>query len=344
MIERWTAGQPGVAIEDQASLSLVREQVRARAQAAGLDPAVGEGLVTAASELASNVLRHAREGRVVVRPVRRGGVPGVEVVAADRGPGIADPPAALSGRGSGAFPRLTTGTGPTGTGLGAGLAGARRLAQELDLDVRLGEGTCVWARSFAAPVPRSEVALFGRALAGEPVSGDDGAFWRGEEHLLLAVADGLGHGPEAREASRAAIDALASCDPGAALGGLLARCADAVRGTRGAVITLLRLGLRDREGDHLGVGDVRTVVCGPGKLEVLLGNPGLLAGSQAPTPRTRAAPIRLNPHGALAIFTDGLRSAAAPGPGAGSDPVALACELATRFARGTDDLLVLAAR
>ena len=45
-------------------------------------------------------------------------------------------------------------------------------ADEVDIDVRLGEGTCVWARKFASPVPKArEVAIFGRPCEGEAVSG-----------------------------------------------------------------------------------------------------------------------------------------------------------------------------
>ena len=199
-------------------------------------------------------------------------------------------------------------------------------------------------RSFASPVPRSEVALYGRALPGERISGDDALFVRGEEHLLLAVADGLGHGPEARAASRAVMDALVRSDPGAPLKELLASSAAAAEGTRGAVLTLVRLDLLTRQLEHLGVGDVRTLLCGPGKVEVLAGSAALLSGRGREVPRARGTQAALSPHGALLVFTDGLRSIAAPGPASGTDPVALAHELASGFARATDDLLVLAAR
>ena len=48
----------------------------------------------------------------------------------------------------------------------------------------------------------------GQTLSGEIISGDDGGFVQSESQLLAAVADGLGHGPEAREASNRAIDAV----------------------------------------------------------------------------------------------------------------------------------------
>lgn len=332
LIERWTAGGDWLDVLDGASTAEARQLVRHRAAEAGLTSVQAEALATATSELVTNQLRHARQGRLAVRPVRRAGVSGVEVIAADRGAGIPDPVAALAGR-----------SAPSGS-LGAGLGGARRLTQEMDLDVRVGEGTCVRVRTFATSVPRSVVAIYGRPFPGELSSGDDAVFVRGDETLLLAVADGLGHGREARAASAAAIDAVAAA-PTLALPELVQRCAAAVEGTRGVVLALVRLHLVTRQLERVGVGDVRTLLLAPGRLESFPGSPGLLSGRQGERPRAaRQTADQLSPHGALLLFTDGLRSAAAPAPGPAGEPMALAHDLAVRFGRDTDDLLVLAAR
>ncbi len=332
MIDRWTAGLDWFEVADAASVSSARERVRACSAGAGLGTVAAEALATAASELANNQLRHARGGRMAVRSVRRLAVAGVEVVAADRGPGIADPAAAVAGAGPGAGP-----------GLGAGLAAARRLTHELDLDVRQGEGSCLRVRTFAAPVARSEVALLGRALAGERINGDDGLVVRGETSLLVAVADGLGHGPEARAASSRAMAAI-HAEPSAPLTELLTRAAAAVEGTRGVVLALVRLDLATREVEHLGVGDVRVAVQGPSGTALLPGVPGSLTGRPGARLRMRPARATLSPHGALFLCTDGLRSGAAPRPGPTPEVVRLASELVADFARGTDDLLVVTVR
>ncbi|MDB5295192.1 MAG: hypothetical protein JWO31_1175, partial [Phycisphaerales bacterium] len=73
------------------------------------------------TEAANNVLRHGRGGELVVRPLDRGPVGGVEVLAIDRGPGIANVRRAMEDG-------FTTGSTP-GTGLGA----IRRLSSEFDL-------------------------------------------------------------------------------------------------------------------------------------------------------------------------------------------------------------------
>lgn len=336
MIERWTDGLDWFEVVDAASSTTARERVRACAAGAGLGPVATEGLATAATELATNLLRHARGGRMVVRAVRRrvadgADVAGVEVLAADRGPGIADPASAVAG------------AGHVGPGLGAGLAGARRLTHELDLDTRQGEGTCVRVRTFAAPVARSEVAVHGRPLAGERISGDDGLVVRGDGALLVAVADGLGHGPEARAASSKAMAAIHAA-PAAPLPELLTRAAAAVEGTRGVVLALVRLDLATREVEHLGVGDVRVAVQGPSGVSLLPGVPGSLTGRPGERLRARPARAALSPHGALLVCTDGLKSGAAPRPGPIPEVTRLASELVADFARGTDDLLVVAVR
>lgn len=340
LVARWLEGAAPVDVVealDEASVAAVRQRVREAGARAGLDATALESLAAAASELATNQLRHARRGRVVVRAVRRGQVPGVEVIAADEGPGIDDPAAALAG-GAGSA------TGGQGGGLGAGLAAARRLSHELDLDVRLGEGTCARARAFAAPVPRSEVAILGRALAGEPVSGDDALARYTPDHLLVAVADGLGHGPEARAGAAAALDALAAADPTAPLPALIARCADAVRGTRGAVMSVARLDLATRAVEHAGVGDVHLLLHEPAGDVRLPGGRGFLAGASRLPLRVREDTASLGRWGALVLYSDGLKTAAAPPAGLVGDVVTAAHDLVARFARGTDDLTVLVAR
>ena len=150
----WLAGVPAIDVVDEASTSEVREEVRRVAGGAGLSRTASEELVAAASELAHNQLRHARAGRVAVREVSRGGVVGVEVIAADRGEGIADPASALRGGAR------------TSSSLGIGLGAAARQSDEMDVEVRRGEGTCVRVRRFAAPVARSEVGVLSRASRG----------------------------------------------------------------------------------------------------------------------------------------------------------------------------------
>jgi serine/threonine-protein kinase RsbT len=117
----------------------VRQQVRAAAADSGLSLVDQTKLVTAASELARNTLVHGGGGVARIEVIRSaGGRAGVKLHFSDEGPGIADIDLAL------------TDGWTTGTGLGLGLSGARRLVDEFELNSKPGEGTSVmvvkWSR------------------------------------------------------------------------------------------------------------------------------------------------------------------------------------------------------
>jgi anti-sigma regulatory factor (Ser/Thr protein kinase) len=241
-----TGGAEPIRIGDEAAVSSIREAIRARGNEIGMDRVRTEKLAAAASEIGHNQLRHAGGGEMLVRTIQRSGVPGVEVLARDTGAGIADPTSALAGR-----PAPVSAAG----GLGVGLSAANRLADELDFDVRWGAGTTIAARKFASPLPRSEVAVLARACQGQTVIGDDALFLRRGDGLLLAVADGLGHGPPAQEASQRAMDAVRASESTSPRE-LLEVCQAALAGTRGAVMSVVFIPDGGTELLHAGVGNV----------------------------------------------------------------------------------------
>jgi anti-sigma regulatory factor (Ser/Thr protein kinase) len=93
----------------------------------------------AASELATNIARHAQAGLIHVH-----GCDGyVKVIAQDRGPGFANVDAALLDRHSGG--RQLGSDDPWREGIGCGLGAVRRLMDQVDIRSTLGVGTCVMA-------------------------------------------------------------------------------------------------------------------------------------------------------------------------------------------------------
>lgn len=117
----------------------VRQRVRTAAASGGLSLVDQTKLVTAASELARNVLVHGGGGSAVIEAVvSPAGRKGVRISFRDEGPGIADLNLAL------------TDGWTSGDGLGLGLSGARRLVDEFDLTSTPGAGTAVvvakWSR------------------------------------------------------------------------------------------------------------------------------------------------------------------------------------------------------
>ncbi len=284
----------GVEVFDDASVSEARGLVRRAAEGSALSRDCIEAAAIVASELSTNQLRYARGGRLNVRLLDRDGVPGLEVEADDRGPGIEDPAAAFDGA-----------AGRPGT-LGIGLAGVQRLAAELDVDIRLGEGTRIVARIFGRSVRRRPtVAVYGSALASEPVSGDNARFWRGPDSLTVMMCDGLGHGVLARDAADRAL-LIAGEDPGASPELILARCASELRRTRGAVIAVARFDEAGAAVHAASVGNIQMGVRGPGGMVRFAGGPGFVGSPGAGRPvRPFRVPV---PSSATWVFaTDGLR-------------------------------------
>ena len=111
----------------------VRQLVRTAAVETKLSLVDQTKLVTAASELARNTLVHGGGGHAEVQQVTHGRRLGIRVVFTDTGPGIPD------------LDRAFTDGYSTGSGLGLGLSGARRLMDEFDLWTEVGRGTVVTA-------------------------------------------------------------------------------------------------------------------------------------------------------------------------------------------------------
>jgi serine/threonine-protein kinase RsbT len=116
-----------IAVDDD--IVRVRQRVRDSAVALGFSLVDQTKLVTAASELARNTLVYGRGGTMRIETVLNDRKTGLRLTFEDQGPGIADTTLAL------------TDGYTTGTGLGLGLSGARRLSQDFELYSRPGEGT-----------------------------------------------------------------------------------------------------------------------------------------------------------------------------------------------------------
>src|SRR3954464_9767939 len=107
----------------------VRQAVRARAVAAGFSLVDQTKIVTAASEIARNTVDYGGGGALVLEAIREGGSRGRRLVFEDHGPGITDLKLAM------------TDGYTTGSGLGLGLSGAKRLCNEFKVESAPGQGT-----------------------------------------------------------------------------------------------------------------------------------------------------------------------------------------------------------
>src|SRR5258705_7781661 len=162
---------------------------------------------------------------------------------------------------------------------------------------------------------------------------------------LVAVVDGLGHGPEAAAAARQAIAVLADAEPEDPLRAV-GRCHETLRGTRGVVMGLAWLDGTRGAMTWTGVGNVEGVLVRSDRhavprREALLARGGVV-GRQLPA--LSAAIVPVAPGDTLVFGTDGIAPRFIGELDAVGSPQSAADHILAAHATGTDDALVLVVR
>ncbi|WSW50223.1 SpoIIE family protein phosphatase [Streptomyces platensis] len=320
-----------IAVDHYSAVHLAAETARTVAGRCRLPGALPDQAAVIASELASNLAKHASSGSLFIQPLPLGG--GMEIVAADRGPGID------------ALQQCLADGFTTSNTLGAGLGAVKRIATALTIRTQPGAGTLVCARLTepdAAHPADQEVGAICLPADREELSGDACAVVDQGTTRTAIVVDGLGHGPQAAEAAQAAIRSFHRA-PDLPLPALLTALHRALRRTRGAAVGLLRL--HPGQAEYSGIGNVRVLTLTP--LDVghrLTGQPGI-AGLNMATPQVRSFPV---PPGATAVLhSDGIDQRWVRSPPAfvhRLPPHLLAASLAHSHRLSRDDATVIAAR
>jgi anti-sigma regulatory factor (Ser/Thr protein kinase) len=318
-------------VADHGMVLVAQQHARRVARLAGLDEAGADDAALAAAELAGNAQRHGTGGQLVLQPAADSA--GLDVVALDRGPGMADWAQSFA-----------DGYSTADRSLGVGLGAVTRVATTVAGCAEADKGTVVSAR-IGSPGHAAVVAALGSPCRGERVNGDAWSWFVDDSGIFAVLADGLGHGPAA-----AAAGALAVADPAglarAELPDVLLRIHARLRGSRGAAVTVVRLRPGVDGADHellvAGVGNVAAAVVTPdGAVRRTLIQSGT-AGLAVRTPVQTSTPV---PAGsAVVLHTDGLLSSwdlKGRGRVVSSPPGVLGAVLLRDFERGTDDTGVL---
>ncbi|HET7341831.1 MAG TPA: SpoIIE family protein phosphatase [Methylomirabilota bacterium] len=325
-----------VSVTDASGVSAARRSAAALTRAAGFGETEAGRLAIVVTEAATNLLKHGDGGEVLLETVTADAGLGVQMLALDRGRGMAS--VAVAARDG----YSTAGT--AGTGLGA----IGRQADLCEIQSLPGHGTVVLAQVWArtpAPTHGRRVSV-GAACApgpGEDVSGDGWAVIQHSGRTVVLVVDGLGHGPIAADARRQAIRIFQS-GPSAAPADLVSALHAGLRSTRGAAVAVADIDPERRCLRFCGLGNIGAAVLSGGGRRSLVSHNGT-AGHAARKIDEFTYPW---PDDAVLVaHTDGLVSHwsldAYPGLTA-RHPSLLAGVLYRDFKRGRDDVTVVVAR
>jgi negative regulator of sigma-B (phosphoserine phosphatase) len=192
--------------------------------------------------------------------------------------------------------------------------------------------------------PRTlDFGVAGAALEGEDRSGDLAVFAPTSAGGLVCLIDGLGHGAAAADAAAAAAEVIRH-HAEAAPQELLDRCHEALRETRGVVMTLAWFDIGAGEIVWTGVGNVDARLWHPsegGRHDVALVFGGVV-GYQVP--RVRPSTLTLTPGDLLVMVTDGIDPGFAAALDGGGAAQTVAERIFSAHGKGTDDALVIVVR
>jgi anti-sigma regulatory factor (Ser/Thr protein kinase) len=323
-----------IAVTDPSQVGEARRAASSLARGLGLTETECGTLSLIVTEAANNLVKHAREGALLLRLLEQGPAVGIEVLALDKGPGMPNLEWCLRDGSS------TAGT--PGTGLGA----IARLSTFFDVYSTPETGTALVARLWSGPPPPTlglPVAAVNVPLRGEEVCGDAWAVQQHEARQFLIVADGLGHGPLAADAARAAVRTfLANLPLGPA--GILERAHAALRSTRGAAVAVAEIDVEREVIRYAGIGNIAGTILASDGSRSMISHNGIV-GHESRTIQELTYPF---PAGAtLVMASDGLGTRWGLGayPGLVVRDLALIAGVLYRdFQRGRDDATVLVAR
>ncbi|MDR7279767.1 SpoIIE family protein phosphatase [Catenuloplanes atrovinosus] len=318
-------------IDNASVASTVRRAADRLAETIGLAERAGD-LAIVVAEMTSNLLKHTTEGTLLLRTVRSGDEAGVEVLAVDSGPGMAD------------LPRFMRDGHSTAGTLGIGLGAIVRQSSWCDMHSVPGKGTVFAAQVWPGETPeRAWASGMSRPITGESVSGDGYAIRVADGRHQVLVSDGLGHGPLAAAASQAAVNAFRHA-PAVPPVSLLENVHRAISHTRGAALAIAELDAAAGLVRYAGLGNISGTIVDGVSRRGMISLPGI-AGHQRRQIKEYEYPMSRG--AAVVLHSDGVVDRWSPGdyPGLSSAaPVLVAATVLRDAGVRRDDACVLAAR
>jgi anti-sigma regulatory factor (Ser/Thr protein kinase) len=259
-------------IEDASQVGDCRRAAQRLAQTYDFDETLVGRIGIVATELANNVIKHAGRGEFLLQAIKNSITISIELVTVDRGPGMAVDTCMRDGYST---------AGTSGTGLGA----ISRLSTLFDVYSLAGQGTVAVSRiakqtssrplQQAQPFPANEFGAISVAVAGEIECGDAWRIVDRGDLTAILVVDGLGHGPLAATASKAAVGAFNErpFDPPSEA---LQHLHRALSGGRGAAAAVAVMDPRASHIAYAGIGNIAGSVVSSERSRGMVSHNGIL--------------------------------------------------------------------
>lgn len=322
-------------ISESSEIAEARRKTAASASAMGFSEEDAARAAIVVTELGTNIVKHAGHGEILTGPALTSTRPCFEIVAVDHGPGMDVERCLRDGYST---------AGSPGTGLGA----IRRQATTFDVWSAPGLGAAVHVRlcpgrTAYEPSDRTNWAGLVRPLHSENVSGDAIAVRETGEYFTALVADGLGHGTFAADASTLAVNVFSrtqSMDADTLVEAIHA----ALRATRGAAVAVATCDISRRMATFSGIGNIAGgLAAGDAvkKMTSMNGTAGLVVR------RVQAFQYPYSADTLLIMHSDGVSGSWSldkfPGL-AQREPMLIAAVLYRDFGRARDDASILVAQ
>lgn len=317
-----------LAIEDESQVGHARRVASGLASQLEFSETDAGRVAIVATELATNLLKHAHQGALHLRVIPAQTGSGIELIAVDRGPGFDAARCLADGFSTGGTP---------GNGLGA----LRRQSQVFDLYTD-SRGSVVMAQLFARNV--SPCALrFGvsqHSLKDDSACGDVWHLAVDGPSISALVVDGIGHGEDAERAGLAGASAFAVA-PFADPTSNLQDMHQAMNGTRGGAAAVAIYDAASSNLRFAGIGNIGACLITAEKSRGLASHPGIV-GSQFRKAQVFDYPVEESQ--LLIMYSDGLQSRwnLRDYPGlVHRHPAIISTLLHRDFCRGRDDVTVM---
>lgn len=278
-------------VEEPGTVGATRRATEQLGARVGLDRVRIDALAIVVTELATNLVKHAVDGQLLIRPARSGKIAGVELVAVDSGPGMADVTSSSRDGHS------------TAGSLGIGLGAILRQSTWVDVFSMPGRGTVTVAQVWPAGQPEPVwTAGVSRPMTGELSCGDGFAVRIVDGRRQVLVCDGLGHGPLAAAAASAAVHAFHTA-PAGPPSAVVEHLHGSISHTRGAAAAVAELVPDANLLRYAGLGNIAGFVVDGDERRGLVSLPGIV-GHQRRSIREFEYP--LPDHANLVMHSDGV--------------------------------------